>query len=326
MAETKTGKVIVLGSGMAGLAAASVLRARGREVLVLDKGFVAGGRVASRKIGNALFDHGLQRFHAESSPFAASLAEWESAGLVAPWGMPAGVSAAAQTSFRVPGGMRQLTRHLARDLAVRQSCRAMAVTPFRSGWRISLEDGTDQTAAALVVAIPAPQALTLFDHGGVSLPHGVRDGLSAIDYHRCIAVMARLAEPSGIPGGAFECGPEPLSWVADNHAKGVSGEPGALTLLAGPEFSRQFWELGDDLVAFRLFGCIQSRLGRPLAEYQVKRWRLARASATIPERHLAADSPHPVVFAGEGLGGDRSEGAWLSGISAGEWMANRLAA
>lgn len=326
MAEAIMNKVIVLGSGMAGLAAASILRARGREVLVLDKGTVPGGRVASRKLGKALFDHGLQRFHAESSPFAASLAEWESGGLVAPWAMPTSVATTPYPSFRVPGGMRQLTRHLARELAVRQSCRALAVTPSRSGWRIMLEDGTEETAAALVVAIPAPQALALFDSGGASLPHEVREGLSAIEYHRCIAVLARLAEPSGIPGGAFECGPEPLAWVADNHAKGVSGEPGALTLLAGPEFSRQFWELGDDLVAFRLFGCIQSRISRPLAEYQVKRWRLARASATIPERHLAAEAPHPVVFAGEGLGGDRSEGAWLSGISAGRWMAGRLAA
>jgi len=323
MAELNSNKVIVLGSGMAGMAAASALRQQGLNVLVIDKGAVPGGRVASRKIGPALFDHGLQHFHAESSPFAASLAEWQSGGLIAPW---AGLAITPSPSFRVPGGMRHFTRHLARNLTVRQSCRALAVTPGRSGWRITLDDGTEETAGALVVAIPAPQALALFDSGGAPLPREIRDGLSAIDYHRCIAVLARLGGPSGIAGGALECGPEPLSWVADNHAKGVSDEPGALTLLAGPEFSRQFWEMGDDLVAFRLFGCIQSKVGRSLAEYQVKRWRLARASATIPERHLAADAPHPVVFAGEGLGGDRSEGAWLSGLSAGRWMAARLAA
>ena len=323
MAETDDNKVIVLGSGMAGMAAAASLRQAGLNVLVIDKGSVPGGRVASRKIGPAIFDHGLQHFHAETSPFAASLAEWQSGGLIAPWSAP---STTSFPSFRVPGGMRLLTRHLARNLTVRQSCRALAVTPGRSVWRITLDDGTEETAGGLVVAIPAPQALALFDTDGSRLPPDIRDGLSAIEYQRCIAVMARLGGPSGIAGGALECGPEPLSWVADNHAKGVSDEPGALTLLAGPEFSRQFWELGDDLVAFRLFGCIQSKVGRPLAEYQVKRWRLARASATIAERHLATDAPRPLAFAGEGLGGDRSEGAWLSGLSAARWMAARMAA
>ena len=85
MAETDDNKVIVLGSGMAGMAAAASLRQAGLNVLVIDKGSVPGGRVASRKIGPAIFDHGLQHFHAETSPFAASLAEWQSGGLIAPW-------------------------------------------------------------------------------------------------------------------------------------------------------------------------------------------------------------------------------------------------
>ena len=323
MAGQKAEKVIVLGSGLAGLAAAACLKEKGHSVLVLDKGAVSGGRVASRRIGPALFDHGLQHFHAESPEFASALGTWNDAGLIAPWAVPASEPG---PHYRVPGGMRQLMRRLAGGLPVRQSCRVLAVSSDREGWRLGLDDGTEETAAALVIAIPAPQAVGLFEAGGAQLPGEARDSLSAISYHRCLAVMARLGGPSGMADGALPCGPEPLAWVADNHAKGVSGEPGALTLLAGPEFSRQYWELGDDLVAFRLFGCVQARLGQPLGEYHVKRWRLARVSATIPERHIAPDLSHPVVFAGEGFGCDRSEGAWLSGLSAGRWMAGRLAA
>ena len=52
--------VLVVGAGMAGVTAAAELRRAGRRVLVLDKGRAVGGRLASRGVGAATFDHGAQ--------------------------------------------------------------------------------------------------------------------------------------------------------------------------------------------------------------------------------------------------------------------------
>ena len=52
--------VLIVGAGMSGMAAASDLVRAGRKVLVVDKGRGIGGRMATRRVGDAVFDHGAQ--------------------------------------------------------------------------------------------------------------------------------------------------------------------------------------------------------------------------------------------------------------------------
>ena len=51
-------RVTVIGAGLAGLIAAQQLHNNGHDVVVLDKGKSPGGRLATRRIGDATLDHG----------------------------------------------------------------------------------------------------------------------------------------------------------------------------------------------------------------------------------------------------------------------------
>ena len=64
--------VLVVGAGMAGLTAASELQQTNLNVLIIDKGRGVGGRLASRRIGPATFDHGAQFMTARDPRFAAA--------------------------------------------------------------------------------------------------------------------------------------------------------------------------------------------------------------------------------------------------------------
>jgi renalase len=49
---------VIIGAGLSGMLVARELLARGRKVLVLDKSRGVGGRMATKRIGNAVFDQG----------------------------------------------------------------------------------------------------------------------------------------------------------------------------------------------------------------------------------------------------------------------------
>ena len=85
-------RVLVVGAGIAGLAAARRLLEVGvdrSDLRVVDKGRGFGGRMASRRIdtpnGVARFDHGAQFFTTRSDLFRATVDRAVDAGAVVEW-------------------------------------------------------------------------------------------------------------------------------------------------------------------------------------------------------------------------------------------------
>ena len=118
----------IVGAGLSGLMAARDLRARGLDVVLFDKGRSPGGRLATRRIGDARLDHGAQFFTVRTEAFGAHVREWVDAGVVYEWcrgftdgdGNQAGDGGGdGHPRYAVHGGMNALAKHLARDLDVR---------------------------------------------------------------------------------------------------------------------------------------------------------------------------------------------------------------
>ncbi|MFP5379861.1 MAG: FAD-dependent oxidoreductase, partial [Vicinamibacteria bacterium] len=82
-------RILVVGAGVAGLAAARRLVDGGHDVHVVDKGRAPGGRVATRRVLSASdvfqFDHGAQYFTARDPRFVEQVAAWDAAGVIRPW-------------------------------------------------------------------------------------------------------------------------------------------------------------------------------------------------------------------------------------------------
>ena len=62
-------RIVVIGSGIAGLAAAKHFHSNNFNITVLDKGKYPGGRVSTRKNKQFIFNHGAQFFTAKSKEF-----------------------------------------------------------------------------------------------------------------------------------------------------------------------------------------------------------------------------------------------------------------
>ncbi len=253
--------VVVVGAGIAGLLAARLLTEAGHDVVVLDRGDVVGGRLATRRLpagqhGDALADSGAQFFTARSAEFAPVVASWLERGVARPWF--AGKSTSDEDlCYCATGGMASLATDLARGLDVRSRAVVTAITPHagatRPGrslgqvaghrnWTIRVRTrGADMVleAAAVVVTAPVPRARALLLAGGTPLTAADDEQLRAVTYDSSLAVLAVLDGPSGIEApGARRIGGAIVDWVADNAAKGISPWP-AVTIHASARFSAE---------------------------------------------------------------------------------------
>ncbi len=271
-------------------------------------------------MGDATLDHGAQFFTTHTDEFAAVVADWQAAGLAQPWfrgrlGPHGIVDADGHTRFRGAESMNAVAKHLAAGLDVRTGTAATSITRADGSdvWTITIGDRSLQ-AEAVVLTPPVPQSLALLAAGEVVLAADDLAALTAVRYEPCLAVLAVLDGPSGLPEpGALDPENGPIDWIADNQRKGISASP-AVTIHAMADFSREHWSSTDEVVVAALLAA--ARLPAAPSAAQVQRWRYARPVAVHPSRHLLAQGLPPLVFAGDAFGAAKVEGAVLSGRSA----------
>ncbi|WP_236024995.1 NAD(P)/FAD-dependent oxidoreductase [Arenibaculum pallidiluteum] len=364
-AAASGGSVAVVGAGIAGLACAGLLAGAGHHVVVFDKGRGPGGRMATRRMGEVRFDHGAQYFTARDPRFAAAVQEWIREGAAAPWqgrvvrlaarpgpaGEP-GVAPAEEPGEHfagvpgehfagvpgehfagVPGerfvgvpGMTAPARRMAEGLDLRSGVRVKAARHGAGGWTLLGEHGPLGAFAALVVAVPAPQAVPLL----ADSPR-LREAAAGVAMAPCWSAMVRLDRrlAPGFDAALIES-PDPafpLSWVARDGSKPGRPEDGggdAWVLHATPAWSEANLEREAGEVLPLLAEAFRTLLGTggagfAVVEGQAHRWRYARPVAPHGPG-LLLDGELGLGACGDWCAEARVEAAWLSGRALAEAM------
>ncbi|MCP4434562.1 MAG: NAD(P)-binding protein [Actinomycetia bacterium] len=316
--------VAIVGAGITGLTSARTLRSC-CDVVVLDKARGVGGRMATRRIGEATIDHGAQFLTTHTGRFTEMVGHWEAEGIATPWfsarvgtrGLEDQAPEVADGHIRYRGvrSMNDIAKHLAGGSDVRREQRVESVSIVDGAWRLraaSYETHVD----AVILTAPVPQSLQMIEAGQVQLARSDREALDAIAYDPCLAALVPLSGPSGLPEpGAVDPASGPIDWMADNQTKGVSESP-AVTIHASAEESRRLWRSPDEAVLSSLLGAAELDSPPIAGASQVQRWRYARPVVSHPDRCLVASGLPPLVLAGDAFGEPRVEGAVLSGLAA----------
>jgi renalase len=317
---------VVVGAGISGLMAARALTAAGWEVAVVDKGRGVGGRMATRRmaderVGTGNFDHGAQFFTVREDRFGGHVTTWLESGVAAEWsrGFPdasGGGGEDGHPRYRGATGMTSIPKHLARDLDVRTGQSVVSALNEGDTWAVRCESGLEVYGGALLLTAPVPQSLAIV---GSEMPSEARTGLERVAYDPCLAVMALLDGPSGLPApGGVPIKGEPLDWIGDNQQKGISEAP-AITIHAGPRWSAEHYNDPKEEVVGALLGFAEEAVGAfasEVIETSLQRWRYSWVTESHPERCLVAVEAPPLIFAGDAFGSPKVEGAALSGLAA----------
>jgi renalase len=322
---------LIIGAGISGLVAATVLQRQGVDVIVVDKGRGVGGRLASRRIrhpvsGEGVFDYGAQFFTVSDPLCQVWVEQWLQADVVKAWSTQ--FSRIGQTCYQGVGSNRQIAQHLAKDLQVHTQTQVTRIAWHSHHWHISTKENQQFQADYLILTPPIPQSLALLAHSDIIVPTEMQSCLAQVIYQPCLTVLALLTQPSHIPppGGLGLVDPA-LAWIACNQQKGISPHGSAVTLQATPEFSQAHWPDDDAIIANTLLHLAADWLGAPVAEYQVHRWRYSQPQTYVGKTYFALDLPGPVLLAGDAFAamptgttlavemGSHLERAFLSGLA-----------
>lgn len=311
---------VIVGAGIAGLLVARELHEAGARVLVLEKSRGFGGRMATKRVGEAVFDSGAQYFTVRDPAFAARVMRWETAGVVMPW--PGGDG----TRYIVRGGMNALAKHLAEGLAVKREHKVTALGCSGDYWCIDIEDHGCLRAERLVLTAPVPQALALLKAGNFDrLPASLHAGLAALDYDPCLALLVTLAGRPRLPAEGVRKDDGVIRWAADNQAKGVSPKVPAVTLHLAPDFSAANYERSESEILELVRAEAEALIGAPIASATLHRWKFSHARATFSEPYVWWPE-ESLGIAGDAFGGPRVEGATLSALALAERIKRELVA
>ena len=305
-------RVVVVGSGMAGLTAARRLAAAGQRVVVVDKGRHPGGRLATADLaGGARADHGAQFLTVRSAGLSGDLDGWVADGTVHEW-CRGFATDDGHPRYAAAGGMRNLAAALARGLDIRQSVHVDAVSRSGGRWAVSWPGGHGTPAGrldadAVVVTCPVPQSAGLLG-AGVEVPD--------LAYGATLSLVVAADGPTAVPapGGVQPSGDPAWSWVGDNVAKGVSPVP-AVTLHSTAALATERWDHDRATLTADLLAAAAPWLGGAgVVDARLHRWRYATPVDPHPDR--CVEVAPGAVLAGDAFGAPRVEGAYLSGLAA----------
>lgn len=311
-------RVIVVGAGLSGLMAARTASQAGHDVTVFDKGRGIGGRLATRRIDDAVLDHGAQFFTVRSDEFRTHVEEWLAADVVREW-CRGFVSDDGHPRYVGANGMTSIAKYLAGGLDVRSNMLVFSLTRNDNDWTVTTDDGVGHVADRVILTAPIPQSFSIMFSSGLEMPHDLR----SIDYDRTLGLLVTLdsvAHNIASPGG-IQFADDTFSFIGDNVAKSVSAAP-ALTFHANPAWSLAHFDDEIDVIHADLLTAAAPWIGdATILSSQAKKWRFAIPQRTWPDA-CWVDGTGTLALAGDAFAGPRVEGAALSGVAASNRLLN----
>jgi renalase len=349
--------VVIVGAGITGLACATTLQNAGYRVTVVEKSRGVGGRVATRQLPLGRVDHGcpvLTQDLQEESPYGTYVESLINNGIVQPWPTdkidaarfnqnrwslePAQVLDSSRF-YIAPAGMTAIAKALAKPLQIELTQRVTQLRLKDGTWQVSTEAMADTVqpkslqAKAVVIAIPAPQALDLcLPLLQAGLADSVIEALQKVKFDPCMTVMAGYAPSApweSLPWSELQCPNDPIITriICDRRKREMPSGP-CFAIHSTPAFAAQHLETPDlSAVGQQMLGHIGQVYEPWMAApelFQVHRWRYAIAASGHPGQPLAANLSQPLWICGEWCVGSTLKQAFEMGLDVAQQIHHQL--
>ena len=306
-------KVIIIGSGIAGISSSLKLKSYGISSIILDKGNFIGGRISTREVQNdsnsSFFFHGAQFFTAKTSEFKKIIRKGIKGGYIKEFGN------FNPKRYRGNKTMRGFLLNLSKELQIQQKVKITDIKPDNKRIKV-LDNKINEWISydAVISTLPAPQNYKLLNQFP-SLQKTLKTG----SYHACIALMFTLDQ---IPFDLkthydFYKKPGILSWMAYGSHSNV------WTALTNEQFSNLNYNKDSDFIKEKIMSSIkQFFINSKITFHSLHVWRYAKVANRCLGPQI--DPQYPVAIAGDFMEGPNVEAAFISGNKAANLIFYRL--
>lgn len=330
--------VAIIGAGLAGLACAQQLHQSGYRVVIVEKSRGVGGRMATRRLETTCADHGVRYLEAQGKWLPPLIEVLLQRDILQVWQNPDNQLNNDEiiTRYVAPAGMTAVAKFLTKGLGIWLNRRVEAITKTAENtWHLTLnspdETLKELTASAVILAIPAPQALMLVEPLAQTVPSDFLDSLRSVEFDPCITVIAgyqtdQLSLPSWQEKSLANH--SDLDWIALDSSKRPNPKAPIFVLQSTADFANRYLDTEDlKPVGQQLLSNAAQLLipGLDSPEWlQVHRWRYAFPKLVLSQDYLYSATPLPIICCGDWCGGNLIDGAFNSGVAAANKINDQL--
>ena len=314
-------KILIIGSGIAGIAASLKLKSYGLSSIIVDKADFIGGRVSTRidkkEDNDFCFFHGAQFFTARSNNFKKIVENGISNHYIKRY------EDFFPERFRGFPTMRDFLIKLSSNLIIKQRHKVVKIYKNRNKIDVLYYNTSKlETYDAVISTLPSPQNIELLN----KFP-SLTKTLSKASYDSCIALMIAYNKvPEDIPSFFdFSNNKKIISWMASSNNNRY------WTIHANPLYSNQNLNKNKSSIQNEMLKEVNKVLSpfKDFNFYQViynelHIWKYAKVKNIAKGNQI--DPIDPIAIAGDFMEGARVESAFISGEKAADLIFDRLKA
>ena len=306
-------KVIIIGSGIAGISSSLKLKSYGINSIIVDKGNFIGGRISTREVKNdcnsSFFFHGAQFFTAKTNEFKKIISTGVNGKYIKEFGN------FDPKRYRGNKTMRDFLLNLSKELHIQQKVKIIGIKTDNNKIKV-LDNKIREWISydGVISTLPAPQNYELLNQ----FP-SLQKTLNTGSYHACIALMFTFDEiPSGLNTYYdFYKKPGILSWMASGSNLNV------WTAHTNEKFSNLNYHKDKNFLKEKIMSSIkQFFFNSKIRFHSLHVWRYAKVANKCLGPQI--DPIYSVAIAGDFLEGPNVESAFISGNKAANLIFNRL--
>ncbi len=292
---------VIVGAGMTGLDLGARLTTAFPKLnlKILEKSKSCGGRVATRRIDDIKFDHGVQFI--EETKYSKPLIQfWRNLGLVQKFPHKSVNGICANS------GMTQLPKSIARGQNIEYEFKVASLNIDQNNWQLTSDQGKVLSSRNVLFTAPLPQSLDILTKSNIDYD----SNLNEISYSKAIVLLIESHEDFDPTLVYQEGSGETFLSITAQHKKGNSSLP-AWTVVMRPSWSHDYFDLNETQILETAIELIEVYIPNlRIKNCTLKKWRYA---FSMKQWHKTFEIVKPGVYlAGDAFGGPSVNGALLS--------------